>query len=361
MNILRIIVPLGALVFLSGCEILFGDEGWFPDHSNDYLEARKSKPLVFPDGMEPPNAGERYPIPDLAQTGTLPEKHQVPRVDPLADIENKGSVRIQSFQNRQWILVQRAPGQSWPLVLQYLLLNQIPLSSESADQGVIETDWLRITAPNASGQSAATETKPNERYRFTLQSGVQKNSTEITVLQRDANSEASDAYWPQQSSSRQREDNMVKLLAEYLAGSPEQGSYSLLAQGIGSASKVKITADTQGEPVIALELPFDRSWAALGLALEKANFKISDIDRSQGTYFANLPPRLPKGKKPSLIKRFFQAIIPGEKKPDPGPALKIIAQEEIDTVIIRVESDGGSALSASERAFMLRSIMGKIS
>jgi len=360
MNNLRIIMLVSALVCLPGCETLFGDDGWFPDHSNDYLEATQAAPLVFPEGVKAPENSVLYPIPEVAKTSILPEKHQVPRVEPLADINNKGSVRIQSFQNRQWILVQRSPGQAWPLVLQFLASNQIPLRSESADRGLIETDWLRVAALNIE-KHVAGEVLPNERYLFKLQSGVQKNTTEIIVLQRDVSSGASDKEWPLISINRQREDNMVKLLAEHLAGSPEQSSHSLLAQGISSVSKVNLVVGSEGEPVLALALPFDRSWAALGLALEKARFKISDIDRSQGAYFASLPPRAPKQKKPGFVKRFFKAIIPGEKKPDTGPKVKVMAQDAAGKVIISVEADQDSSLSISDKELMLRSIMSKLS
>ena len=79
---------------------------------------------------------------------------------------------------------------------------------------------------------------------------------------------------------------MINLLAEHLADSPNRASYSLLAQGIGSASKVKLLYDNSSEPYLSLSLPFDRAWASLGLALKKANFDISDLNRSRGFYVA---------------------------------------------------------------------------
>jgi outer membrane protein assembly factor BamC len=34
-----------------------------------------------------------------------------------------------------------------------------------------------------------------------------------------------------------------------------------------------------------LDLPYDRAWASLGRALEKAAFEITDLDRSSGIYY----------------------------------------------------------------------------
>ena len=107
-----IILAVGAL---TGCETLFGKDGWFPDRSSDYLNATQSESLVLDDGSTAPSS-EEYPIPDLKYANVLPDSYEVPRVNAKVDIENKGSVRIQRFNDAQWILVQRSPSETLSLI-----------------------------------------------------------------------------------------------------------------------------------------------------------------------------------------------------------------------------------------------------
>lgn len=345
------------MLLLTGCETMFGDDGWFPDRSSDYLQAVEAPALRFPEHSQVLQNEDQYPIPELAFAKVLPKKHQVPRVDALDNIESKGSVRIQNFQGRQWIVVKRSPGQVWPLVLQFLESNQIKLNNKLAEQGTIETGWL--SAEVGEEQDAQSL---NEKYRFSLVSGVQENTTEVSVLQlAEQKKHAALSLWAALSSDKSRENNMINLLAEHLAGSPEQSSHSLLAQGIGSASKVDLAFDQKGVPYINLQLPFDRAWAALSLALEKANFTVTDLDRSQGVYYAKFNQREKKQKKPGYLKRLFNLIVPAKEKSLEDDLLVISGQQKDNALIITVQGNAEPWLEPNEQAFMLRRIINKLS
>ena len=55
--------------------------------------------------------------------------------------------------------------------------------------------------------------------------------------------------------------------------------------------------DDAGNPYLALQLPFDRGWASLALALEKAAFRVDDLNRSEGIYYTTLSSKKSKKKK----------------------------------------------------------------
>ncbi len=332
---LKLIVLLILSPLLSSCGWLFGDNGFFPDRSNDYLRAEKSESIELPKGLSIVRDDEdvtgqkssiEYEIPELAVSQVLASTFEVPRVESLDVVENKGSVRIQRFESEQWVLVNSSTGQTWPLVRSFLLSNQIPLEVEDGARGIIETAWLKYTSgQEESGANIGTDveasslaksnnvTTPNseniinnEKYRFMLKQGVQKDTTEIIVRHLSASFVGEGvSLWTPKSSDASREDNMVNLLAEHLAGSPNQASYSLLAQGIGSVSKVTLNYDGNGVPYLDLRLPFDRAWASLGLALKKASYEVNDLDRSQGVYYVRYVPREEKQKKRGFFKRLF--------------------------------------------------------
>ena len=143
------VLMLAVLVLLPGCSWLFGEEGMFPDRSNDYLKAQEAADIQLPDGVDPSLVVTDYPIPELALSQVLPKKFEVPRVEPLDTVDDKGSVRIQRFENQQWILVNASPGQTWPLIANFLNSNGIPLVIADGTRGLIETDWLALNSLDA--------------------------------------------------------------------------------------------------------------------------------------------------------------------------------------------------------------------
>lgn len=374
------LISLFAAFTVSGCSWLFGDEGVFPGNDNNYLDAKESAEIVLPEGITAENIRTDYPIPELALSQILPTKFEVPRVEPLDAVENKGSVRVQRFEQQQWILINASPGEVWPLVSNFLLTNNIPLATADGTLGVIETDWLSSSLMDTSvladidlanlAIAEADDSRPNtssvkEQFRFKLKAGVQENTTEILVTQRSIASDQAvenAPSWSQTSSLKMREDNMVKLLSEHLANTPNQASHSLLAQGIGSASRISLNYDAENRPYLALYLPFDRAWASLGLALRKASFEVSDLNRSAGVYYAHSIPKAKKEKERGFFKRLFGIGKPQEALPkneiDP---LILQAQHDGSALIIYVQRDAKPLLRTNEQAFLLRRIQGKLS
>ena len=259
--------------------------------------------------------------------------------------------------------------------------NGVPLTIADGTRGLIETDWLAsdsFTAPvvdplslpsldiNAVEKVEATTVDRNElkeRYRFVLKAGVQKDTTEVLVIHREVPLSAGDAAlsWQGNSSSQVREDNMVKLLSEHLANSPNQASHSLLAQGIGSASKVALRYDDAGRPYLDLQLPFDRAWASLGLALRKASYEVSDLDRSQGIYYAHYVPKSEQQKKRGFFKRLFGIGKNKEKAAKEIDPLRVETRHNGSSLLITIQREAQPLLRANEQAFMLRRIQHKLS
>ena len=371
---------LASIVTLSGCSWLFGEDGHFPGQSNDYLKAEQSADIVLPEGITAESIRDDYPIPELTLSQVLPTKFEVPRVEPLDTLDNKGSVRVQRFEKQQWILINASPSEVWPLVSNFLLSNNIALNTADGTLGLIETDWLSSSLMDTSvladidlanlAFSEVSERRPTtqaikEQFRFKLKAGVQKNTTEILIVQRSmALNDSVDTApnWEKASTSQIREDNMVKLLSEHLASAPNQPSHSLLAQGIGSASRVILNYDAEGRPYLALYLPFDRAWASLGLALNKASFKVSDLNRSTGVYYVHSIPKAKKEKKRGFVKRLLGIGKADQSLPaDKIDPLSLSTKQDGSALIIYVQREAEPSLRINEQAFLLRRIQSKLS
>ena len=340
---------------LSSCSWLFGEEGLYPDKSSDYLTAKESPPIELPDDLSRRAIRNEYPIPELDVAQVLPDSFIVPRVEALDAVETQGSVRVQRLDQHQWILVNTAVSQVWPLVIDFLQENGIPLSRRDGVNGVIETDWLSVDEGDFV-----------ERYRFSFSQGVQADSTEIGVTQ--LATKRRDGVLPvldfgDVSSRPSRENHMVNLLAEQLAAAPTQVSHSLLASGIGSASKVSLLYGDAGEPYLSLVLPFDRAWAALNLALGKASYRVSDVDRSRGLYYVRYTPQSQQDQKKGFFSRWFGR----DEKPagrDIEKTLEdFVVEGEHDGVAmnVRIRRELDPPLRINEQAFILKRIQGKIS
>lgn len=291
----------------SGCGWLFGRDGYFRDKQDDYQRAQAVSPLKVPEGLNARPMEDMYAVPPgvVAAAGTA--GYEVPRPSAMAAENTDKSVRIHKMGDEQWVLVDYSPSQVWPRLKQFLSDNRIELEREDVINGTLDTRWLL----------SESDAVRRERFRVRIEQGVQPNSSELHVLQAQS-SKGDDIYgWPAKSDNQGRERWMLDELANYLASGSGQPSVSLLAQGISTASKVSLVPGPEGRSVIRLELPYERAWASLGLALERSKFKVKDLDRSSGVYFANYRPDLKEGEEePGFFYRMFNWW--GDKNPLEG-------------------------------------------
>ena len=224
-------------------------------------------------------------------------------------------------------------------------------SHEDAPQGLLETSWLQRTGEDAP--------KDRERYLFTIDQGVQRNSSEVHIVQYQMSlalelPETLD--WPADSTNKEREEWMVNELAQHLANTDGRGSVSLLAQGIGSASKVTLGRDKRGEPAITLGLPFNRAWASVGQALNKAEFNVLDLDRSSGKYYVSYQPDVEQ-EKPGFFARLFGAESQQANKED----YLLIVSDLGETVEIKIAGMDAQAIDSKKARSLLERIKGYLS
>lgn len=275
-GITRLAIAGTVLMALTGCGFMFGDDGVFRDRSQDYKQAPEVPVLSVPEGKDSEALQELYAIPPVDESLVLSGEFEVPRPAPLVAGADEDMVRIQKLGDESWALVGAAPGQVWPQVRSFLSAAGIQVARIDARQGIIETDWLEL-----EGKPMAS------RFRFRIDQGVQRNTSELHVLQMNQAGDVTN--WPLVSDSLQQEADMLHALSQYLADSSEAASISMIAdQSISASGKVVIQQRPDGSAYIDLALSYERAWASLGLALEKSGFEITDRDRSGGRYYVRV-------------------------------------------------------------------------
>ncbi|WP_269618203.1 outer membrane protein assembly factor BamC [Zhongshania sp. BJYM1] len=329
------IISLG-LTLLSGC---FGGDGMFRDRGQDYRKAKLTAPLVLPPGIKSETLDDQYVVPGIETHKPLPGKFEVSRPESLAKNVGTSEVKIQTLEDRSWILMDGDPNQVWPRMRVFLGRAGLEIAKADGKAAIIETQWRD---PDGDGAS-------RERFRFRLEEGVQQGTSEIHVLVQINGNE----QWPKQSDSSKRESQMVRVVAQYLADQETAGAVSILAQRSDSKGKIFIEGG-DGSPDsrhLLLLLPLDRAWAALGLALVKAGFEIEDDRREVNKYWLTYVD--PEIEQPGWFAKTFGARRNGLSR-------YVVEMKEMgpEEARIYLNYQKGRRLREAERERLLNRIMG---
>ena len=124
----------------------------------------------------------------------------MPRPQPISVNTFEQLVKIQSIDNKRWVLVNNSPSELWPRVRNVLNRNGIPAARAEGSEGIIETIWL----------SYGSDEENSHRFRLSIAPGVQTNSTEISAVhQQKVRGTDDQKDWPEQSDDNEKEKDML--------------------------------------------------------------------------------------------------------------------------------------------------------
>ena len=327
------IILVSILVLLNGC-------GWLGlrDKSNDYLLSEEMVDTQIPDGMKHVKPLKQlYSIPEINNTNQISESFEVPRPLPASENTFDQLVKIQSFDESRWILINIPPRELWPRLRNVLSRSGVPAETVDGYKGKIETVWVTFKSDD----------EKSHRFKFDVSPGVQLDSTEIRVVHNQSNrGEENNAEWSNRSDSDQRELDMLTLIANDLAALQDFASVSMLANEIGGDSKVNIINSNTVNPYIEMKLNYDRAWASVIYSAERGGFTTLDRDRTQGTIFVIY------NEEGSKRAGFFSRIFGRSSESDElGIEYHIVVSAIDENVEIRVLDSSNGKL---ERAITLR-------
>lgn len=342
---LRRVCAACLFLFMGGCGYLFGDSGYFRDSSSDYRKARATEMIELPEGR-PAGFQEMYPIPPIQSDALMSRQFEVPRPTSLASGRAEEMVRIQRLGDESWALVSIAPGQLWPQVRGFLSAAGISPGRIDAGQGTIDTDWLKLR-----------DQTMESRFRFRVERGVQRGTSELHVLQMNRAGDTSG--WPAVSDNKEHEAEMLRSVAQYVANSSETAPVSMMAdRAISAGGKIGVEEDESGSAFIRLGLPFNRAWASLALALEAARFEIRDRDRSTGNYYVRFV-----GEEEEEKKGWFRRLFGSKSNHPLADRQFTVTVIEADTDEVRIDlepGEGEAMLESGQKQALLESIKGNI-
>lgn len=257
---------------LSACSVI----GWETpqDMDGNYQDAIEIAEIEVPEGLSSDAIEQMFPIPDVTENVAVPITGKTPRPLPLTAGSQLDAVRLQSLGGENWAVVNFAPGQLWPQVRAFLVTSGIDVAGIDATGGLIDTTWVQLEG-----------SETGSRFRLRVESGVQRNTSELHILQQSQSGDGASLEWPEKSDDEALEQTMLRNVAQYIANSAETSPVSMMAdQSMTGAGRIEMEESSEGVS-LNLSLPFNRAWAATEKGFSDAGFRVDDKNRSAGLFY----------------------------------------------------------------------------
>lgn len=332
------------LIALTGCSWLFGEEGLFPENTEHYGNAVEFEEITVPPQLGKTGLEPTYPIPPVRDTLALQGEFEVPRPTPLTGANQFDAVRIQRLGEESWALVAVAPGQLWPQVRAFLAASGIGVAASDAQGGLIDTQFVTLA-----------DRKLPTRFRFRVDSGVQRNTAELHVLQQ--NRDTTEKPWPRVSDDIELEQDMLRNVAQFIANSAEAAPVSMMAdRAMGASGRIALE-DNENSTRLRLDLPFNRAWASVSKGLPEAGFSVDDRNRSEGVFYVTYV-----GASEEADSGWFDWLWGGEEQnPLVGKQYLVkVASVRENQMFITLSAQDGSAVERREQQALLTVLKGTI-
>lgn len=285
------------LSMLSGCswfslDWLWGENGYFRDRANDYQESRQLSPMKVPSSFETRPLDPLFAIPHNVADSRIAGGYETPRPQRLvvAGTDLK-EFSLQVTPEQRWLIAQHPPSQLWLSIRQFMRDNGLILAEEKPHMGELVTAWQKVSELPPVLQQVAPAAG-DVRFRIRIEPGVQRNTSEIFVLtmQRQTALGVGPEAWPARSMNASLEAAVLDEIQTSFAKATGVGdTVSLLAErDYDAPSHVAMTRDASGAPILTVDTDFDRAWSRVGSALESADIRVEDLNRTLGIYYINL-------------------------------------------------------------------------
>jgi outer membrane protein assembly factor BamC len=270
---------------LFACGFMTDDEGVFRDRRYDYRNAEtQTDRITVPADLDSEAIVDYYVIPPMSPYADTDLIYTPPLPTPM--ISDQGEVvKLQRLEGNVWILARISPSQLWPRLKQFLGMQSLVVTAENGGLGLVDSFGI------------------DGVYRFKVEQGFQRNTSEISVRYLSS-AESANSFWPESSDDADKEQEIVGKLAQFIAEVSDSPAYSFAAQGISTQKKMQ-PVNYDGQKTLLLNVPKLRAAASVKLALENADFKIDEQEQSLSGMKVQYWPKLPDAKKPGFWGRLF--------------------------------------------------------
>ena len=295
------ILPLVVLA-MAGCGTM-DLEGKRVDYKS---AATKAPTLEVPPDLTAPGVDDRYTVPDsgeeaVANYSDFAKDGKSPQAKAATVLPAVKNVHLERNGPQHWLIVADRAENVWPLIKAFWQEKGFVIKTENPQAGIIETDWAenRAKIPKEGLRSVIGKVFDNmydsgmrDMYRTRMERNKDGSSTEIhithygkeEVLDKDGNA----SKWQSRPNDPEMEITMLQMLMVKMGGEAEAQAKVQDVPARETVAVPKLQEIANGNKVILLSEPFDKSWRKIGLALEHAGIVVEDKDRAKGVYFVSV-------------------------------------------------------------------------
>lgn len=314
----------------------------FIDNTSDYKGAGRAKPLEVPPDLTSVQSSDAYRLPNGSTSySSYTQAQEGEEVGVEQVLKNPDGIKMEKSGQQRWLVVNAPAEKIWPVVREFWIDQGFAVRVESADTGIMETEWVEADAIKLKEDKRNFGDKfdawldklsglaDRRKFRTRLERGEAQNTTEIYMTHRSVNGAPDDGknriqtqlgeietgYRANKEDKKLTQDEIdSELDAELLRrlmvklGVAEQRSQEI-ADRPQSDKRAQVVKEADSSVTLKLKDSYDRGWRRVGLALDRIGFVVEDKDRSVGKYFVRYADvdidDDPKKKKGLLDKLAF--------------------------------------------------------
>lgn len=307
----RTVTVLAIAAALSGCTILKEDK-------IDYKSAVKAPSLEVPPDLSQLRKESRFAFESTSATAAGFQSASTRVADAGTASNTLGKVKMERQGDQRWLVATMPADQVWPVLREFWTANGFPLTTDSPELGIMETDWAENRAKlpqdfirKALGRvlDPLYSTGERDKYRTRLERNA-KGEVEIFITHRGmvenyANAQKDRTIWQPRPSDPELEIEFLRRLMVKLGTSPQEASTASAATPTGAA--VTTVGVVEGQPTISLNEALDRAWRRTGVALDRSGFTVEDRDMAAGRYFVRYVAPQSGKEETGFISRLFSS------------------------------------------------------
>ena len=323
-KIQRGLVCAFALSTLAGCSSL---TTVMDGERIDYKSAGKAPTLDIPPDLTQLQRDNRYAIPEANRGVATASGYSLQQgarpttaVTAVAVAMSPSSdMRVERAGDTRWLVVKQSPEMLWPQLKDFWQESGFLINTESAQTGIMETDWAENRAKipqdflrNTLGKVMDSLYSTGERDKFrTRLERTADGSTEIYISHRGAQEvlvgqQKDGTVWTPRPGDPELEAEFLGRLMARL-GADTTRAKAAVANVASQASRAKLVNAPAGN-YVEVDEGFDRAWRRVGLALDRVGFTVEDRDRVQGQYFVRYVDQGIDAKGKSSEKGFMSRL-----------------------------------------------------
>ena len=307
----RTVTVLAITAALSACSVLKEDK-------IDYKSAVKAPTLEIPPDLTQLRRESRFAFESTSATAAGFQSASTRVADAGTASNALGKVKMERQGDQRWLVAAIPADQVWTALREFWTANGFPLTTDSPELGIMETEWAENRAKLPQDFIRKTlgrvldslySTGERDKYRTRVERNA-KGEVEIFITHRGlveeyATAQKDRTIWQARPSDPELEIEFLRRLMVKLGTSPQE------ANAVAAAAPKSPTGTTvglvDGQPTISLNESLDRAWRRTGVALDRSGFTVEDRDMAAGRYFVRYVAPQGSKQETGFISRLFSS------------------------------------------------------